>query len=86
MVNYARTNEVVSRLDTVLGIGASEAERFWTGFLLELVRRGLTGGLLVISDAHQGIKAATLRVLSTTWQRCRVHFKGNAIAHAGKSS
>ena len=41
---------------------------------------------LVISDAHEGIKAATARVLSTTWQRCRVHFQRNALAHAGKSS
>ena len=41
---------------------------------------------LVISDAHEGIKAATARVLSTTWQRCRVHFRRNALAHAGKSS
>jgi transposase-like protein len=41
---------------------------------------------LVISDAHEGIKAATARVLSTTWQRWRVHFQRNALAHAGKSS
>lgn len=41
---------------------------------------------LVISDAHEGVKAATARVLSTTWQRCRVHFQRNALAHAGKSS
>lgn len=41
---------------------------------------------LVISDAHEGIKAATARVLSTTWQRCRVHFQRNALAHAGKNS
>ncbi len=39
-----------------------------------------------ISDAHEGVKAATARVLSTTWQRCRVHFQGNALAHAGKNS
>ncbi len=41
---------------------------------------------LVISDAHEGIKAATARVPSTTWQRCRVHFQHNALAHAGKNS
>ncbi|GGL81694.1 hypothetical protein GCM10011392_40370 [Wenxinia marina] len=40
----------------------------------------------MVSDAHEGIKAATARVLSTTWQRCRVHFQRNALAHAGKSS
>lgn len=41
---------------------------------------------LVISDEHEGVKAAKARELSTTWQRCRVHFQGNALAHAGKSS
>ncbi len=69
-----------------MAIGASEAEPFWTEFLRDLVRRGLSGVKLVISDAHEGIKAATARVLSTTWQRCRVHFQRNALAHAGKSS
>lgn len=69
-----------------MAIGASEAEPFWTEFLRGLVRRGLRGVKLVISDAHEGIKAATARVLSTTWQRCRVHFQRNALAHAGKSS
>ena len=58
-----------------LSIGASEAEPFWTEFLRGLVRRGLSGVKLVISDAHEGIKAATTRVLTgATWQRCRVHF------------
>jgi transposase-like protein len=40
---------------------------------------------LVISDAHEGLKAAIAKVLSATWQRCRVHFMRNALAHAGKS-
>jgi transposase-like protein len=70
----------------VLGmeIGASEAEPFWTGFLRKLARRGLRGVKLVISDSHEGIKAAVSKVLSTTWQRCRVHFMRNVLAHAGK--
>ena len=41
---------------------------------------------LVISDAHGGIKASVVRVLNTSWQRCRVHFQRNVLAHAGKSS
>lgn len=69
-----------------MAIGPSEAEPFWTEFLRGLVRRGLTGVKLVISDAHEGIKAAVARVLGTTWQRCRVHFQRNALAHAGKNS
>ena len=71
----------------VLGmtIGASEAETFWTEFLRALTRRGLRGVKLVISDAHEGLKAAAARVLNATWQRCRVHFMRNLLAHAGKS-
>ena len=71
----------------VLGmdIGASEAEPFWTAFLRKLARRGLRGVKLVISDAHEGIKAAVSKLLCASWQRCRVHFMRNALAHAGKS-
>jgi len=71
----------------VLGmdIGPSEAETFWTDFLRKLARRGLRGVKLVISDAHEGLKAAAARVLNATAQRCRVHFARNALAHAGKS-
>jgi putative transposase len=70
----------------VLGmdIGVSEAETFWTAFLRKLTRRGLRGVKLVVSDSHEGIKAAVSKVLSTTWQRCRVHFMRNVLAHAGK--
>jgi transposase-like protein len=72
----------------VLGmdIGPSEAEAFWTEFLRKLRRRGLGGVKLVISDAHEGIKAAVSKLMSATWQRCRVHTMRNALAHAGKSS
>ena len=71
----------------VLGmdIGPSEAETFWTAFLRKLARRGLRGVKLVVSDAHEGIKATVGKVLNATWQRCRVHFMRNALAHAGKS-
>ena len=69
-----------------MAIGPSEAETFWTGFLRDLVRRGLSGVKLVISDAHEGIKASVARVLHPSWQRCRVHFQRNVLAHAGKSS
>ena len=71
----------------VLGmeIGTSEAEPIWTEFLRKLTRRGLRGVKLVISDAHEGLKAAVTRVLCATWQRCRVHFMRSVLAHAGKS-
>jgi transposase-like protein len=71
----------------VLGmvIGPSEAETFWTAFMRKLARRGLRGVKLVISDAHEGLKAAATKVLGATAQRCRVHFMRNVLAHAGKS-
>jgi len=67
-----------------MDIGPSEAETFWTAFLRKLARRGLRGVKLVISDAHEGIKAAVAKVLHATWQRCRVHFMRNVLAHAGR--
>ncbi|MDE4914433.1 IS256 family transposase [Methylobacterium sp. 092160098-2] len=71
----------------VLGmdVGPSEAETFWTDFLRKLARRGLRGVKLVISDAHEGIKASVAKVMNATWQRCRVHFMRNVLAHAGRS-
>ena len=71
----------------VLGMttGHSEAEPFWVEFLRSLARRGLRGVKLVISDAHEGLKAAITKVLSATWQRCRVHFMRNALSYAGKT-
>jgi putative transposase len=70
----------------VLGmeVGSSEAEPIWTEFLRGLTRRGLRGVQLVVSDAHEGIKAAVSKVLNATWQRCRVHFMRNVLAHAGR--
>src|SRR5690349_13041018 len=59
-----------------LHIGPSEAETFWSGFLKSLARRGLRDVKLVISDAHEGLKAAIRRVFGATWQRCRVPSPG----------
>ena len=89
IVSVAATIAVAVNTDgrrEVLGMatGASEAETFWTDFLRSLARRGLRGVKLVISDAHEGLKAAANRVLGATAQRCRVHFMRNALAHAGK--
>ena len=68
-----------------MGVGPSEAETFWTEFLRGLARRGLRGLKLVISDSHEGITAAVSKVFCATWQRCRVHFMRNLLAHSGKS-
>ena len=66
-----------------MAVGPSEAEPFWTKFLRSLTSRGLRGVKLVISDAHEGLKAAAKKVLRATWQRCRVHFMRNAMANVG---
>jgi len=69
---------------TILGleVGAAETEPFWTAFLRSLVARGLQGVQLVISDAHEGLRQALGKVLTgASWQRCRVHFMRNLLAH-----
>ena len=68
-----------------MDIGASEAAAFRTAFLRKLRQRGLRGVKLVISDAHDGLKAAVAKLLHASWQRCRVHFARNALAHAGRN-
>ena len=79
-VNTEGRREIVG-----LHIGPSEAEVFWTDFLRGLVKRGLAGLKLVISDAHEGLKAAIARVLQATWQRCRVHWTRNALAYVPRA-
>ena len=62
-----------------MATGPSEAETFWTDFLRSLLRRGLRGVKLVISDAHAGIQAAVSKVMNATWQRCRVQFASRRL-------
>ena len=69
-----------------LGLGESEAQTFWMDFLRSLRQRGLAGVQLVISDAHEGLKAAIAQVFSASWQRCRVHFMRNLLACVPKAS
>src|SRR5881227_1658899 len=67
-----------------LDVGEAETEAFWREFLRSLVRRGLTGVQLAISDAHPGLKAALAQVLGCPWQRCTVHFLSDCLGHARK--
>jgi transposase-like protein len=72
---------------TLLGfdVGASEEEAFWKDFLRSLKKRGLKGVQLVISDAHGGLKEAIKAIFAgASWQRCRVHFMRNVLAHIPK--
>jgi putative transposase len=69
----------------VLGISCSlsEAEVHWRSFLESLMRRGLKGVKLLISDDHAGLKSAIRAVLpSVPWQRCLFHLAQNAQAYA----
>ena len=70
-----------------LAVGDSEDGAFWTAFLRSLRARGLSGVRLVISDAHEGLKAAVGAVLlGAAWQRCRVHFLRNVLARVPKGA
>jgi transposase-like protein len=68
----------------VIGIdcGEAETEAFWRSFLRSLVKRGLAGVQLVVSDAHEGLKNAIGQVLGAPWQRCTIHFLREALGHA----
>lgn len=63
----------------------SESEQTWGECFRSLKDRGLKGVTLVVSDAHQGIRAAVRRHFQgAAWQRCRVHFKrelGNKVSY-----
>jgi putative transposase len=68
-------------LGVAVGVGASEEEAFWRDCLRSLVGRGLHGVQLVVSDAHEGLKAAIAGVVQgAVWQRCRVHCLQNLLA------
>src|SRR6186997_1352296 len=65
-----------------IDVGEAETEAFWTDFLRSLIKRGLVGVQLAISDAHAGLKAAIAKVLGCAWQRCTVHFLRDCLGHA----
>src|SRR3954465_8311472 len=67
-----------------LDCGECETEAFWRDFLRSLVKRGLAGVQLVVSDAHEGLKNAIGQGLGAPWQRCSVHFLREALGHARK--
>ena len=69
-----------------LGLGDSQAQGFWVDFLRSLRQRGLTGVPLVISDAHEGLKAAIGQVFTASGPRRRVHFLRNLLACVPKTS
>ena len=71
----------------ILGFGAyaNESSDTWTDFLVGLKKRGLTGVLMITSDAHEGILNAIVKVFPTVpWQRCQFHFSRNITEKAPK--
>lgn len=71
----------------VLGVSValSEAEVHWRAFIDSLIRRGLSGVKLIVSDDHAGLKAARRATLpSVPWQRCQFHLQQNAQAYVSR--
>lgn len=72
-------------LGTSVALGEHEAH--WRRFLQSLVDCGLCGVELVISDAHEGLKAARRAVFGgVPWQRCQFHLQQNAQAYVPRQS
>lgn len=72
---------------SVLGVSVSlsEAEVHWREFLSSLKKRGMHGMALVVSDAHEGLKAARKAIMpDVAWQRCQFHLMQNAMQHIPK--
>lgn len=62
-------------------LGASESTATWSAVFRDLAQRGLTGVRYVVSDEHQGLKAALQRYCpDAVQQRCQVHYLRNAFA------
>jgi transposase-like protein len=72
---------------SVLGasVSLSEAEVHWRSFLQSLLKRGLHGVELVVSDAHAGLAQARQACFTgVPWQRCQFHLLKNALEHVPK--
>ena len=84
MIAYG-TNAEGHREILGFGVYAKESSATWTDFLLSLKKRGLTGLLMITSDAHEGILNAIGKVFPTVpWQRCQFHFSRNITDKAPK--
>jgi len=68
-------------------VAGSEKGVAYASLLRGLIDRGLHRVRLVVSDDHEGIKAAVAAELpGTEWQRCIVHFERNVLSHVAASS
>ena len=70
-----------------MSVSLSEAEVHWRTFMESLVKRGLNGLTLIVSDAHSGLRSARRAVFpSVPWQRCQFHLQQNAQSYISKRS
>jgi putative transposase len=68
-------------------IAAGEKSAAYSSLLRGLLDRGLSGVRLVVSDDHEGIKAAVAGELAgVEWQRCIAHFSRNVLGHVPASA
>jgi putative transposase len=68
-------------------VTSSEDGAGWLAFFRGLVARGLTGVVLVTSDAHRGLIAAIAATLpGASWQRCRTHYLRDLLTKVSKTS
>jgi transposase-like protein len=73
----------------ILGLEVTSAEdgAGWLAFFRGLVTRGLSGVVLVTSDAHPGLVAAIAATLpGASWQRCRTHYLRDLLTKVSKAS
>ncbi|HBI22369.1 MAG TPA: IS256 family transposase [Legionella sp.] len=86
LVAHGIDDEGMKRIIGV-SVSLSESEVHWRSFFESLVKRGLHGIELIISDAHSGLKAARKSVFpSVPWQRCQFHLQQNAQGYVTKKS
>lgn len=65
----------------------SENEVHWRRVLSGLIERGMRGVRLIVSDSHDGLRAAREATLpGIPWQRCQMHLQQDAQAHVTKAS
>jgi putative transposase len=67
-----------------VGVADTESEATYQELFRSLKGRGLKGVELVVSDGHEGLKAAIDRHFQgASWQRCQVHYARNLLGMVG---
>jgi transposase-like protein len=86
LLAYVGVDEEGFREVLAVEVAGSEKGAAYASLVRDLIDRGLCGVRLVVSDDHEGIKAAVARELpGVEWQRCVVHFERNVLSHVPAS-